>query len=701
MPGKDLVPRPAVQPPAVPEALPWAADKRETVTAWKWLRRRHHWTLPAFGLPLPVFLAGWAVHAFGFTFYVDVAGVVAFAAILLIGSAKWERRPELLYATASVVVLSAWLTLAGLFGPFHLWLVITELVLIAAWGFFWWRHKRPRGQRKRQKLIGKWDTWWQSHCWHWNLGGSRVIDVWETGLTKKVRVQGIAGRHSIQHVNQVMHLIESGLDGFADIGMVRVEAVRGHPNWFDFYFKQENPLKEPVEYDPALAPRSVHEQIAMWLLESGTWKTIRARCNRFVIGESRSGKSNDLLVGLAALTGCSDDWQILIDLKGGRSARPVLEASAAGHVVTELDEARMTLRLLVAEAKARAKGAYTGDEQLLATDDVPGLHLLVDEVHGLTSVANGDTECAAKLGLVASLGMGLEIYTWIYTQHGSLEESVRTEQTRGNLPVRTVYRVAEARHGAYAIPEYNKLDASKLVEQGTAYTKDGPKATAEQGRAPKMEHRLFKQIAAQNAAMVYRPSLVLWCGDEDAGNGQTWQEWWDTRWTRLDPAFHDISPQYQAATALSRGLSPAEAFAARPQPPEPAPAAAPGEGDAKAAAARIAGELDGIYGGLEDVKPVKVNLAPVIAKQKDDFATALESAPPGGISPTQLKKESGMSEPWVYQQLRALVDLGAVTQIGRGRYVPVAGSDIRQAMAEIRDQAARLYREAKQMVNAA
>jgi hypothetical protein len=434
------------------------------------------------------------------------------------------------------------------------------------------------------------------------------------------------------------------------------------------------------------------------MLESGAWKTIPLRCNRFTIGRSRSGKSNDLLVGLAALTGVPDDWTILIDLKGGRSARPVLEAAAAGYVVTDLDEARMTLRLFVAEVKARARDAYTGDEQLLATVEIPALHLLIDEVHGLTSVPNGDAECAALLALAASLGMGLEGYVWIFTQHGSLEESVRTEQTRGNLPVRAVYAVEEARHGAYVIPEYNKLDASKLEEQGTAYIKDGPRATAEQGRAPKMAHSLMKQVAAQNAALVHRPPLQLYCGDQDAGNGQTWQEWWDTRWLRLDPAFHDISPQYQAAAASS----PAQAFAAMPEPPEPSPAPAPGEGDAAQAAARIQAELDEVHRGLpRDFRPAKVNLGPVIARQKDAFATALESAPPGGISPAQLKEESGLSESWVHQQLRALVDLGTVTQLGRGRYAPVAGQDIRQAMAAIKENADRLHREARRMVNAA
>jgi len=93
------------------------------------------------------------------------------------------------------------------------------------------------------------------------------------------------------------------------------------------------------------------------------------RVNRFTIGMTRWGKSNDLLVALANLSGCPDAVSVVIDLKGGRSARPVLAASAAEHVIITIDEARMFLRMSVAEIKARAMYAYDGEEQLRAAWD--------------------------------------------------------------------------------------------------------------------------------------------------------------------------------------------------------------------------------------------------------------------------------------------------------------------------------------------
>lgn len=711
MPGKDLVPRPAVQPPAVVSTPPWTQSNRETVTAWKWLYRRRHWTVPVALLPT-LWLAGVMLHAFHLAGIVAVAGLALSAAVAFFAPHKWDRSGERWYATLSVLAASEWLFFAAWFGPVRGFitgcaLAGTLTVAMAAWGYFWWRHKRPRGHRRRARRVAKWDAWWQSHAISWNLGGSKIVDVWPMGVTTKLEVAGIPGRHSIQHVRQVMHLIESGLDGHADIGMVRAEPVPKKPSHFWLFLKRENPLRQIVEYDLALAPRSVHDPAPLGLTETGKWKMASLRTNGFTIGAKRTGKSNHLLVKLAALTGCPDDRQILIDLKGGRSARPVLAAGAVDYVITEVDEARMALRMLVAEAKARGKYAYVDEEeQLHATPEIPAIHTEIDEVHGLTSTANGDSECARLLALLASLGPGLELYVDVYTQHGSLEESVRTEQTRGNLDLRTVYWVTEARHAQYVLPEYAKLDASRLEEKGTCYVKDGAESLPEQVRAPHMPHALLRQIATQNAAFVTsRPDLQLYCGSETAyvaedGHAVTWQEWWDTRWLRLDPAFRKDSPQYQLAAAHS----PAAAFAAVPPPAaDSAPASEPGTGTPAAVAERIRQELAEAHAGVPGGPPPKVNLKPVIIAQKDAFANALASAPPGGISPKQLAEESGRGRTWVHQMLGALVEQEAVTQIGRGRYVPLPGMDhegITAAMDLIQAGSDQLYREAREKIHA-
>ena len=717
--GKDVVLSPAAYAPVPVAAPPWPQQgARPSVWApvriVQAARRNGHVTVPL-AVPPAMWLAGLILHAFRLAGYAALCGALLTACVWYFSAHKWDREAERWYARLSAFLGSAWLWLAAWLGPSGGFTVPVALASSLAagsgvWGFLWWRHKRPRGQRKRARLVAQCDAWWQSHCHHWNLYGSQVIDARLSGVTLQMRIQGLQGKHSWQQFEQQLPLIESAAEGHADIGLVRIAKVKGHPSQVDLFLKQENPLREEVGYDPGIAPGSVHENMAIGRSETGAWKMIPVRSSAFVIGMIRSGKSNHLLVRMAALSGCSDGRGILIDLKGGRSARPVLRSGCAEHVVTEVDEARMTLRFLVAELRGRAKHAYTGDEQLLATGETPSLHLFIDEVHGLTSIANGDSECAALLALLASQGPGLEEYTEVYTQFGSLEESVRTDQTRGNLPVRACYRVEEARHGSYVIPEYAKLDASKLEEKGTCYLKDGPRVFPEQVRAPHMPHSLFFRVAAQNAALMgARPPLRLYCGAEVAcradGRDVTWQEWWDTRWLRLDPAFHAGSPQYQAAVAESPYAA-AEVAAQAQHAAVPVPSPAPGAGDARSTAARLADDdaalMARVPAGFRPDPELVRQLPRVIASQEERFAEALQGAGADSpATPKTLMAGSGRGSSWVHDQLAALLEIGYVTQVSRGQYAPVPGMAIRRGMAEIKARNARLARQARETVNAA
>ena len=141
--------------------------------------------------------------------------------------------------------------------------------------------------KKRARLVAQCDAWWQSHCWNWDLGGSHVIDAKKSGVTLSMRVQGIAGRHSFQHFQQVIHLIESAAEGHADIGLVRVGKVPGHPSQAEIFLKQENPLRGDVEFDTSMAPQSVHEPAQFGKTETGAWKMISLRKNRFTIGATQ------------------------------------------------------------------------------------------------------------------------------------------------------------------------------------------------------------------------------------------------------------------------------------------------------------------------------------------------------------------------------------------------------------------------------
>lgn len=704
MPGTELVKRP--DHPPVP-VQPRRESEAMIPAAFRKVRRNRHASVPL-AVPPVMWTAGEILHAFALTPETAVAGGAVTVAVWFFAPHKWDRGPEQWYARLSVTAAGTYLPLAAAFGASSgLPGMILGGFLVAggaAWGIPWFRHYRPRGRRRRQKMIARWDAWWQSHCWGWNLRGSGVIDASVHRVTVKIRVQLVAGQQSLQHVKQSVHLIESALQGMADIGMIRVETVKGRPDQVDLFMKRENPLREPVQWEAAVAPRSVHEDWTPGMNEAGAWVHLPQRKSSFVIGATRTGKSNHLLLRALCLAGCPDAVTVLIDLKGGRSARPVLAAQAADYVVTGVDEARMWLLLACTEIHARAKYCYTGEEQLEGTIEIPAVFTLIDETHGLTSVDNGDSECARLLSVIASQGAGLEFYADVYTQYGSLEASVRTEQTRMNLPVRVTYRVEQPAHAAFAIPEYDKLDASKLEEQGTCYVKDGPQTRPEQVRDIHMPHSLFAGEAAVAVSRAAKPrEWVLYCGGQPCPAGGTWQQWWDARWLRLDPAFRRISPQYQAAAEAAGGaetVNEEQPQAAHAVPAAPVSPAQPSrDEDARRTAERI--EAESAQGAPADFEPDRravSRLGQVIARQKEDFADALADAGPDGISPDQLIRESGRSRTWVYQMLKTLSDKGIVIQVRRGLYAAAGGADVSQAIRAIEEHNDVLLRQAKRKV---
>src|SRR5260370_31220631 len=150
-----------------------------------------------------------------------------------------------------------------------------------------------------------------------------------------------------------------------------------------------------------------------------------------------------------------------------------------------------------------------------------------------------------------------------------------------------------------------------------------------------------------------------------------------------------------------------EQIAGAARPADPLPAGALGEGDGAAAAARIAREqarLSAVPDGFRPDPAMVAALPRVMNRKWQSFADALESATRARpVSPGELLQLSGMSESWVHQMLRRLAGLGAVVQVGRGRYAG-AGGDVAAAMEAVRaadDDLLREFRQSRRRVNSA
>lgn len=682
--------------PPHPPPLPSGPERAPLIPAWDFLRRNRHVTVPLAAAPL-MWAAGNALYAF------RLAGTFAFAAVTLcvvfcfFAPHKWRgsdgkpRRPEVWYADLSVTLGSAWLWLAAWLGPLDgtvtAWsLGGTLLAGVIAWGIPWWKHKRPRGKSASKKITGEWDGWWQYHARDWDLTGSSVVDVLTKGVMETLVVQLWRGRQSVRQVESALHLIESALAGYVGHGMLRVQVNPKNPSQAMIKLRRENPLAEIVAWDPSLVPDSVTQPAPIGYTESGSWIMVVLLVNWFVIGRTRGGKSNQLSVKLATLTACPDARVWLIDRKGGRSARPWMPA--LDWVAVTIDEARKMLRAGVAEIEARAMNAYDGHEQLRPTDEVPALFIVIDETHEVTSLGSrGDTECADLLSAIASMGMGVCVYTVVLTQYGALAESVRSEQVRSNLPNRICFAVTQAAHGAFALSDWDKLNAARLAGQGEFYWQAGPDSPSEPGRGPHMPHELVRQIAARNGAMPRRP-LVLYASAH--------QDVYDTRWSRLPEAFRSMAPQYAAAPLPRHGQE-------APSMDTPATGnghVPPQRADSRARAQRIEDELAGVPDVplSELAAPDDAALRTEIGRQKQRFARALADAPPEGISPKQLRVATGLSRSWVHAQLSALISARAVIRLGEvgdGAYRAADGADVWQAMEIIREGNAALLAGAR------
>jgi hypothetical protein len=696
--GTDIEPRPENLPVHVP-GMPQPRRESEALPAkvLRSARRNSAVSVPA-SLPLPVWTAAEILHWAGTIPEVAVTGgaLTGSLAVWLFAPHKWTdkngeaRKAEVWYARSTAVCFSGWLTAAAFLGPVSAAgpaLAGTLAVLCSAWAVPWWKHHRVRGMKDRAKVRQQWEAWWAYWAPHWNLGGSRVISAEDNSVTVRLRIQLWAGHQTEATLRGSVSLIESALQDFAAAGGVSVFAVKSNKSQADVSFKRLNPLVEAVEWDEKLAPKSVLDPWYPGVTETGRRRAMTQLGSMFTLGETGSGKSTLLLTRLLSLCGCPDAASVLIDLKGGRSARPVLETGAADYVVTTLAEAEMALMLAEAEIQARNEGAYDGSEQLTPTPLTPAMFFHADETHKLSGIAKGSKRAADSMSTVATTGRSAAVHEDAVTQYGSLEASVRYEETRMNLLLRFVFRMARAEMASFAINEYGQLDVSGLEGPGECFASEKGKTDPEKMRGVNISHEAFRVLApARIKARGPKPALKLWCGGQPCPAGGTWQEWWDSRWSRLPKAFREISVQYRehagefgeaedapvAAGAPGTVVSQEPAPLSRPRlAPLPPVSDADENEDGAAAAARIAAETEG-----DDIAPVpgaRARVGEIRAANQARFFGLLASAPPEGIVTADLITQSGVSSTWAYDALGRLAERGAVTRVRQGVHAPVRG----------------------------
>jgi hypothetical protein len=265
-----------------------------------------------------------------------------------------------------------------------------------------------------------------------------------------------------------------------------------------------------------------------------------------VIGVRGSGKSNLENVFIAQLARCLDALIFMIDLKGGRAARPWMMPWIQGHaerpvvdwLATTREEADLMLDALLAAGDARSRSGSDGQggfgEKITPSFDTPAIILVVDETavmtgHNIrTKDENGNilsnTSLATKLARLAETYRSEAIDPLVAALRGNID-------IMGSTAVKAMatYRIglacADATDGGRVFPDdYRAAQAlARLGEPGLGLVKDGPDISP-----PIRFFRITEQLITD---------IALWAADAGAlpepedriklAMGAAYEERWD------------------------------------------------------------------------------------------------------------------------------------------------------------------------------
>lgn len=375
----------------------------------------------------------------------DVDLIAAAAAAAAIGTA-WVKDQHFwlqVYLTVATVFTLAWIIYAEHAGPFTSTAITAALAGTAFFTIAYQvfvrvdrRDKRKTAERlnalmAKSAAMGDWEAMFACH----GCKGVKVARTEETraGYTKVCRLPR-DGSVTYRRVKRLAEAFETALD--VDAGCVRFERASGAE--FAIHVITRDVLAEtvPFPFDPNEDPISINDPFGIGPNEIGDivemlWREIHV----LLSGTTGAGKSNLLAVLLAQLTRCNDTIIWMIDLKGGRTAKPWLKPWLNGSdpratcpvidwVATTLDEVEIMLQCLVKVIDYRS--AAGEDEKVTPSPQQPQIVLICDEsavVFG-NNVPGGPRraqllENIAGRGRSEAVGVGLSVLRSTVTMIGS------------------------------------------------------------------------------------------------------------------------------------------------------------------------------------------------------------------------------------------------------------------------------------------
>lgn len=191
--------------------------------------------------------------------------------------------------------------------------------------------------------------------------------------------------------------------------------------------RERDGLAERAVLTPELRGRTVNEPFAIGVQEDASYLKVTVRESHFmIIGIMGSGKSNLLNVMIAQLTGMVDTVVWMIDMKGGRAARPWFqpwsEGRAGAPAIDWLATTRSEAELMIAGLRTAVdtrSASGVGANKIIPSPSRPQVVLVCDEMADLF----GDSTAPTR----TELGEEPKLNTWFQKQGVWLTQHSRSE----------------------------------------------------------------------------------------------------------------------------------------------------------------------------------------------------------------------------------------------------------------------------------
>lgn len=327
------------------------------------------------------------------------------------------------YFGAWGVALAVWLNLARMMGPWHAWvitsLLIIVIILAPAGALVIARYRdetnrSPDPEEAMRRELRRWVSFFEIH----GVPGVQVLAVIENENGTGRQVIGRLGKAA-----QGRRM--TTFDQLRQLGPEIATSRRLAPDavWFtegdtaaDFtmHLRERRGPREIVHLPLENRYMSVNHPIPLGITENGRpWELLAREVSIMIVGVKGSGKSNLINVFIAQMSRCVDTVIFMIDLKGGRAARPWMmpwvkkftRRPVIDWLATTRAEAEIMLRAVLRAGQNRARRAAGGWEKIEPTHDLPQIILIVDETAVMTghNIRDGGISNAKLAQLLAEI----------------------------------------------------------------------------------------------------------------------------------------------------------------------------------------------------------------------------------------------------------------------------------------------------------